>query len=84
MKKVTVYSTTVCPYCVNAKELLNSQGIAYEEILVDKDPVKRAEMEQLSGRRTVPQIFIGEQSVGGFSDLKKLYEEGELFRLLEH
>ena len=84
MKKVTVYSTTVCPYCVHAKELLNSQGIAYEEILVDKDAEKRVEMERLSGRRTVPQIFIGDQAVGGFSDLKKLYEEGELFRLLEH
>jgi len=83
MKKVIVYSTMVCPYCVNAKELLSNQGIAYEEQLVDKDPEKRAEMERLSGRRTVPQIFIGDHHVGGFSDLKKLYEEGELFRLLD-
>lgn len=78
MKKVIIYSTAVCPYCVHAKELLDNQGIAYEEIRVDIDTDKRVEMERLSGRRTVPQIFIGDRHVGGFSDLQALYERGEL------
>lgn len=77
MKKVLIYSTQICPYCVNAKQLLQSEGISFEEINVE-DEKKRAYMEQISGRRTVPQIFIGERHVGGFDDLKALYERGEL------
>ncbi len=83
MKSVIIYSTLICPYCVRAKELLTSQNIPYEEVRVDDDPIKRAEMERLSGRRTVPQIFIGSKHVGGFADLQKLYERDELKHWLD-
>mgnify|MGYP004702008369 FL=1 len=65
MKPVTIYSTRVCPYCMRAKALLQSKHVAYTEFLVDMDPAKREEMENKSRRRSVPQIFIGEQHVGG-------------------
>jgi glutaredoxin 3 len=83
MKKVVIYSTAICPYCIHAKELLNSEHIPFEEIRVDLDSEKRVFMEKISGRRTVPQIFIGERHVGGFDDLKALYERGELSAWLE-
>lgn len=73
-----MYSTATCPYCVAAKNLLSTEQVAFEEIRVDHQPEKRVLMEQLSGRRTVPQIFIGERHVGGFDDLKALYEAGQL------
>ncbi len=78
MKKVIVYSTAVCPYCIHAKELLESEGIPFEEIRVDADVTRFEEMKRVSGQRTVPQIFIGARHVGGFSELKTLYERGEL------
>jgi glutaredoxin 3 len=78
MNKVVMYSTASCPYCAHAKELLDSEKVTYEEIRVDLDEKKRAYMEKISGRRTVPQIFIGDKHVGGFDDLKALYERGEL------
>ena len=78
MNKVKIYSTATCPYCIRAKQLLESQGISYQEIRVDLDKAAREEMEQLSQRRTVPQIFIGNQHVGGFDDLKALHDKGEL------
>ena len=78
MKNVTVYSTKVCPYCVQAKQLLESLGIPYIEIFVDQDLALRQKMEEISGRRTVPQIFIGDRHVGGYTDLKALHEYGEL------
>ncbi len=78
VNKVTIYSTAICPYCIRAKQLLESQGIPYEEIRVDLNEVVRVEMERLSKRRTVPQIFIGDQHVGGFDDLKTLHDKGEL------
>ncbi len=78
MKNVTVYSTKVCPYCVQAKQLLESLGIPYIEIFVDQDLALRQKMEEISGRRTVPQIFIGDRHVGGYTDLKALHEHGEL------
>lgn len=83
MKKVIVYGTAICPYCVRAKELLARAGIAYEEIRVDLETSKRTEMEQRSGRRTVPQIFIGDKPIGGFDDLKALSDRGELAVLLQ-
>jgi glutaredoxin 3 len=82
MKPVRVYSTLVCPYCINAKQLLESHGVSYEDIRIDKDTQKREEMERLSGQRTVPQIFIGDRHVGGYTDLKKLSDSGELIRWL--
>lgn len=83
MKKVQVYSTGYCPFCVMAKRLLSSKGVSYEEVAVDSDTTKREEMLARSGgRRTVPQIFIGDRHVGGFDDLAALDRKGELDPLL--
>jgi glutaredoxin 3 len=83
MAKVLMYSTAVCPYCVRAEKLLASKGVtAIEKIRVDLDPARREEMMQKSGRRTVPQIWIGERHVGGFDDLAALDHAGELDPLL--
>ena len=83
MKPVTIYSTCVCAYCVRAKALLQSKQVAYTEYLVDREPERRAEMERRShGRRTVPQIFIGDRHVGGCDELYALNRQGELDRLL--
>lgn len=83
MPKITMYSTAVCPYCINAKRLLNSKGITdIEKIRIDMEPERRAEMMERTGRRTVPQIFIGDRHVGGFDDLYALDRAGELDPLL--
>ncbi len=82
MKKVLVYSTRVCPFCVMAKRLLSSKGVSYEDVAVDSDEARRAEMMQRTGRRTVPQIFIGETHVGGFQELSALEHQGQLDPLL--
>jgi glutaredoxin 3 len=79
---VTIYSTRVCPYCTRAKALLDSKQVPYTEVMVDQDPEKRAEMMQKSGRRTVPQIFVGDRHVGGFDDLYMLDRSGGLDPLL--
>ncbi len=81
--KVEVFTTLVCPYCVRAKQLLDSLSIGYDEIRVDLDDAKRAEMMERSGRRTVPQIFINGQSVGGCDDLYALHRAGKLQPLLQ-
>jgi glutaredoxin 3 len=83
MAAVTIYTTLVCPYCVRAKRLLDHKGVAYDEIDVTSDAKRRQEMIQASGRRTVPQIFIGEQSIGGFDELYALEQSGELDGLLQ-
>ncbi|HET7921379.1 MAG TPA: glutaredoxin 3 [Gammaproteobacteria bacterium] len=83
MQAVTIYSTRVCGYCMRAKALLTAKQVPYQEILVDSEPGKRAEMEQKSGgRRTVPQIFVGARHVGGFDELYALERKGELDALL--
>lgn len=83
MQTVTVYSTRVCPYCMRAKALLQSKHIIYTEFLVDQEPARRVEMQQKSGgRRSVPQIFIGERHIGGYDELYALDRRGELDRLL--
>jgi len=82
MKPVTVYSTRVCPYCMRAKALLDDKHVAYTEVLVDAEPARLAEMMQKSGRRTVPQIFVGEHHVGGYDDLYALDKQGGLDPLL--
>ena len=85
MARVLMYSTRVCPYCVRAEQLLAKKGIAadqIEKIRVDEHPEQRAEMMRITGRRTVPQIFIGERHVGGFDDLAELDAAGELEPLL--
>lgn len=83
MTKVLMYSTAVCPYCINAERLLLSKGVQeIEKIRVDLAPEQRVEMMQKTGRRTVPQIYIGEKHVGGFDDLRALDLAGELDALL--
>lgn len=83
MAPVTIYSTRVCPYCVRAKALLDGKHVPYTEVLVDEQPEKRVEMMQKTGRRTVPQIFVGERHVGGFDDLYILDRSGGLDPLLD-
>ncbi len=82
MKPVVIYSTRVCPYCMRAKALLQSKHVAYTEFLVDMDPSRRKEMENKSRRRSVPQIFIGQQHVGGYDELYALDRKGGLDTLL--
>ena len=80
---VVMYSTRFCPYCVRARSLLQSKGVAFTDIGVDGRPDLRREMTRRSGRRTVPQIWVGEHHVGGFDDLARLETQGQLDRLLE-
>jgi glutaredoxin 3 len=80
---VVVYLAGWCPYCQRARSLLAKKGVPVREIDVDDDPQLREEMIARSGRRTVPQIFIGEKHVGGCDDLLALDERGELDRLLQ-
>ncbi|KAB2923764.1 MAG: glutaredoxin 3 [Dechloromonas sp.] len=81
---VLMYTTAVCPYCIRAKQLLKARGVeAIEEVRVDTDPERRDEMMQKTGRRTVPQIYIGETHVGGCDDLYALDAAGGLTPLLE-
>jgi len=83
MPIVRMYSTQICPYCVRAERLLSQRGAQIDKILIDKDPVQQQKMIELTGRRTVPQIFIGERHVGGYDDLVDLDMEGELEALLQ-
>jgi glutaredoxin 3 len=78
---VEVYTTKICPYCDRAKALLARRGIAYTEIDVSNDDAKRAWLVSASGRRTVPQIFIGGKCVGGSDDIHELDRKGELLVL---
>lgn len=80
--KVVMYSTAMCPYCVAARMLLTKKKIAFEDISVSNEAGLRSKMEQLSGRRTVPQIFIDDRPVGGFDDIYELDQKGELDRML--
>jgi len=78
-----MYSTQVCPYCVHAKALLKKRGVeAIEDIRVDLDPAQRRTMMELTGRRTVPQIFIGQTHIGGCDELVALDQRGALLPLL--
>ena len=82
--KVLMYSTGVCPYCVMAERLLKSKGIEnIEKIRVDLNPQQRIEMMEKTGRRTVPQIYIGDTHVGGFDDLSALDRAGKLDPMLQ-
>ena len=83
MNKVTMYCTEVCPYCVRAEQLLKARGVSeIEKIRVDLQPELRVAMTERTGRRTVPQIYIGERHVGGYDDLAALDRAGELSKLL--
>jgi glutaredoxin 3 len=82
--RVLMYSTGVCPYCVMAERLLKAKGVEQiEKIRIDLLPEQRAEMMQKTGRRTVPQIYIGDTHVGGFDDLSALEHAGKLDSLLQ-
>jgi len=81
---ITLYVTGWCPYCQRAKALLDSKQLVFNEIDVDEDPKLRQEMTARSGRRTVPQIFIGERHVGGCDDLMALESRGELDQLVSN
>ncbi len=83
MNKVVMYATAVCPYCVRAEALLRRKGVAeIEKIRIDLDATQRDHMMEITGRRTVPQIFIGSTHVGGCDDLYALDHEGKLDALL--
>ena len=82
MAKVILYTKDNCPYCRLAKDLLSARNIAFEEVRIDLDDNKRDEMIRLSNRRTVPQIFINDQSIGGYDDLAALAKSGKLDGLL--
>ncbi len=83
MTPVRMYTTQVCPYCLRAKALLKQRGVlSVEEIRIDLDPDQRDQMVALTGRRTVPQIFIGQTHVGGCDDLIALDQQGRLLPLL--
>ena len=82
--RVRMYSTAVCPYCLMAERLLKSKGVdEIEKIRIDLDPQQRAEMMEKTGRRTVPQIYIGDTHVGGFDDLAALDRAGKLDPMLQ-
>lgn len=83
MSTVIMYCTAVCPYCVMAERLLQGKGVSVEKIRVDLDHNRRAEMMTRTGRRTVPQIYVGDTHVGGFDDLSALDRAGKLDLLLK-
>jgi glutaredoxin 3 len=84
MPPIKMYTTAVCPYCVRAKQLLKARGVeAIEEIRIDTDPGQRQHMMDITGQRTVPQIFIGTTHVGGCDDLIALDRQGGLLPLLQ-
>lgn len=78
MPKVVVYSSAYCGFCLRAKALLEKKGVEFTEIMVDEEPAKRMEMEERSGRSSVPQIFIDDFHVGGFDDMVELDMDDEL------
>jgi glutaredoxin 3 len=83
MQAVTMYTTAVCPYCTRAKQILKSRGVdQIHEIRIDMEPEARAQMMARTGRRTVPQIYVGDTHVGGCDDLMALDRRGELLPLL--
>lgn len=83
MQVVKMYTTAVCPFCVRAKQILHARGVAQiDEVRVDLDHAARLKMMEITGRRTVPQIFIGETHVGGCDDLMDLDSRGDLLALL--
>jgi glutaredoxin 3 len=82
MTQVVIYTTNYCPYCTAAKALFRSKKVQFDEIDVTDDPTRRTEMEKLSQRRSVPQIFIDGKPIGGYDDVRRLDAKGELDRLL--
>jgi glutaredoxin 3 len=83
MANALMYSTRVCPYCRMAERLLEKKGVRTEKVMVDENPARRDEMVRLTGRTSVPQIFIGETHVGGYMELAALERAGQLDALLQ-
>lgn len=83
MRTVTIYSTEWCPYCVAAKRFLTGKGVPWQEIDLTEDDAGRAALVERTGRRTVPQIYVGEEHVGGYDDLRALDSKGGLMPLLQ-
>ena len=83
MKKVVIYSTRICPYCMRAKNFFEKKNIAFDEIRIDQDSAQMQKMMEMSKRQSVPQIFIGDYHVGGFDDLIEHDKDGKLEGLLE-
>jgi glutaredoxin 3 len=82
MKNVQIYTTRWCPYCTAAKSLLDEKGVPYEEVDANDPEVRMAMVQRANGRRTVPQIFVGETHVGGYDDMAALERRGQLDPLL--
>jgi glutaredoxin 3 len=82
LNQVVIYGTRFCPYCIAARQLFDAKHVQYQYIAVDNDPDLRDNIMRRSGQRTVPQIWIGKQHIGGFTDLRKLALKGELDHLL--
>jgi glutaredoxin 3 len=83
MPDIQIYTSTICPYCIMAKRLLDKKGVSYNEMNVDENPELRLEMMQRTKRRTVPQIYIDDYHVGGYDDLYALEREKKLDNLLK-
>jgi len=82
--EIIVYSSVLCPYCNAARELLESLDLKYKEILIDNAPeVKKQMINKSSGKKTVPQVFIGDNHIGGYDNLKEIYDNKKLFLILE-
>ena len=79
---ITIYSTAICPYCVAAKNFLNSKGKQWREVRIDMDPAERDRMVAITRRTSVPQLFVGETHVGGYDDMMALHRAGKLEPLL--
>lgn len=79
-----MYTSSWCPFCIRAKQLLDAKGLSYEEISVDGQPQKRAEMMQISGRHTVPQIWVNDHHVGGCDELYQMEHNGQLDKLIKN
>ena len=82
MQKIRVYKTRTCPYCDAAVAFLNSRGLAYEAVDCSDDPATRKWLVETTGRTTVPQIFVGEHAIGGYTDMRALAASGEFDRLV--
>ena len=83
MKKITIYTTTICPYCARAKALLKRKGLTYEEINAEDEKVRAEMIKKSGGMRTVPQIFVGDQHIGGSDELYALDQKGKLDELVK-
>ena len=85
MKKIIMYTSNYCPYCINAEKLLESKGLCIDKkIFIDRDSNELNKMIEITGKRTVPQIFIGDEYIGGFDELRKIDLSGDLDKILQN